>query len=70
MSSVPDPRDREDAATADVAAIISRAATLGFSPTRVAVALGVSPSAQAAIERSTAPLQRRSSGQGSVPKNP
>jgi len=42
--------DPPEAVTGDVAAIVIRAGELGFSPTRVAIALGVSPRALASIE--------------------
>ena len=42
--------DHADAVSAEVVAIVLRARELGFSPTRVAAALDVSPSALAAIE--------------------
>jgi len=46
------PHDAEpaEAVIREVAAIVIRAGELGFSPTRVAVALGVSPRALASIE--------------------
>jgi len=44
-----------EAMAPDVEAIVTRAGELGFSPTRVAIALGVSPRALASIELSAAP---------------
>lgn len=43
--------DATDAPDDDVAAIIIRAAQLGFAPIRVATALGVSPAGVAAIQQ-------------------
>lgn len=48
MSGAHEP-DHAEAMAPDVEAIVTRAGELGFSPTRVAVALGVSPRALASI---------------------
>lgn len=50
MNSGHDLAEPPGAVTGEVAAIVRRADELGFSPTRVAIALGVSQSALASIE--------------------
>jgi hypothetical protein len=50
MRSARNHADVEDPVPADLAAIVLRASELGFSATRVAVALGVSARAQASCE--------------------
>ena len=50
LSSAHDQADPAEAVTGEVAAIVIRASELGFSPARVAIALGVSPRALASIE--------------------
>jgi hypothetical protein len=47
--------DPAEAVPAEVAAIVTRAGELGFSPTRVAIALGVAPGAVASIEPAAPP---------------
>jgi hypothetical protein len=58
MSSVHQADHAEEVAP-DVAAIVIRAGALGFSPTRVAIALGVSPRSLGSIDLAAAPGRRR-----------
>jgi len=58
MSSVHQ-ADHAEEVPPDVAAIVIRAGALGFSPTRVAIALGVSPRSLGSIDFAAAPGRRR-----------
>jgi len=60
MSGAHEP-DHAEAMAPDVEAIVTRAGELGFSPMRVAIALGVSPRALASIELAAPPGRDRSS---------
>ncbi len=51
--------DAPDVPSEELTRIVNRAAELGFSPERVATALGIWPHALASLDRATSPAGRR-----------